>query len=271
MNEFEKQYYEDPSFWENEMLQDEVNKGRFKNTADLIPAKVKSLLDVGCGNGVFVNYLSEIRPDILLHAMDRSSKALEYVKTNKSEGDIVSMPFKDGEFECVTCLEVLEHLPKLAYEEAIKELVRVSSKYIIVSVPYMEILENSHTQCPSCKSIFNYELHLRNFTDEVFSSMFSDYGIKPIKVIKDGESKQFFGHYAFRRLFYKEQFKEWKSPICPICGYRERKQASVQNHKMNHSAKPPNGKWISYFTGLPKLFWPKETKYYWIIGLFEKS
>ncbi len=57
MNEFEKKYYEDESFWSDGMVTDESNIKRIKSTIELIPKDVKSLLDVGCGNGVFLNAL----------------------------------------------------------------------------------------------------------------------------------------------------------------------------------------------------------------------
>ena len=55
MSDFEKKYYESEKFWTGDVLQDEMNRNRISFTANLIPAEVKSLLDVGCGNGIFIN------------------------------------------------------------------------------------------------------------------------------------------------------------------------------------------------------------------------
>ena len=30
-------------------------------------------------------------------------------------------------------------------------------------------------------------------------------------------------------------------------------------------------KWIAYLTALPKMVWPKETRFYWIIGVFKRN
>jgi ubiquinone/menaquinone biosynthesis C-methylase UbiE len=163
MESFEKQYYESASFWEGEMLQDDNNKLRIKLTADLIPKGVKSLVDVGCGNGMFLNYLQKIRADLELLVIDRSETALSFVNTQKKVGDIISLPFEDNSFDCVTCLEVIEHLPHNIYEIALKELTRISKKYVIISVPFNEKIEDSYNKCPKCLSIFNYELHLRKY------------------------------------------------------------------------------------------------------------
>ncbi len=43
------------------------------------------------------------------------------------------LPFDDGQFDCVICIEVLEHLDNL--HAMFAELVRVSRKHIIVSLP----------------------------------------------------------------------------------------------------------------------------------------
>lgn len=274
MNELEKKYYEDASFWEGEMLQDNRNMERFGITIDLIPGDVSSILDAGCGNGVFVEHLSRQRPGIYVHALDRSKEALKHVHTDKTLGDVTNLPFENNAFDCVSCLEVIEHLPIPAYREALKELARVSRKYVLISVPYMEVLEDSYTRCPSCKTIFNWELHLRSFTDDSFKNLLNEYGFRNLSVRKAGGHRYLKFHRQFRKIFYPEQFLRWNSPICPLCGYEEKKSPEPQIVRSNgheRGAPQPKRKLISYITVLPKLIWPKETKYYWIIGLFEKQ
>ncbi len=133
MNNFEKEYYESERFWEGEALQDEGNIKRIKETASLIPPDTTSLVDIGCGNGVFVNYLQKEIPNLNLFAIDRSKSALKYVKTENKEGDIADIPLPDNSFDCVTCLEVIEHLPVGVFQKALSELVRISNKYVIIS------------------------------------------------------------------------------------------------------------------------------------------
>jgi len=45
----------------------------------------------------------------------------------------VALPFGDGTFECVICLDVLEHLEHI--HQVFSELVRVARTYVIVSLP----------------------------------------------------------------------------------------------------------------------------------------
>ena len=96
------------------------------------------VLDVGCGEGFVLEYLKEKLPHIHLCGLDLDRKALELAKARNNDmpfylGDIFHLPFADGSFDLVICLEVLEHLesPWLAVEE----LARVSSRDILVSVP----------------------------------------------------------------------------------------------------------------------------------------
>ncbi|MEP7278870.1 MAG: class I SAM-dependent methyltransferase [Bacteroidota bacterium] len=269
MNRFEQKYYESSTFWEGNMLQDAQNMERFEITKALLPADVSSLLDAGCGNGIFINQLSVQRSELSLHAMDRSESALRLVKVDKTIGDLSAMPFENASFDCISCLEVLEHLPIESFENSLKELSRISKKYLLISVPYDERLEDSYTKCPSCRTIFNYEMHLRTFNDDVFKKLLDEYGFKQIKVIKAGMSEHFKFHRSYRKLFYSEQFLVWNSPICPVCGYEDEKEMTHEQSG-NDIPRLPR-KLISYLSAVPKIIWPKEKKYYWIIGLFEKQ
>jgi ubiquinone/menaquinone biosynthesis C-methylase UbiE len=266
MESFEKQYYEDLAFWEEGMLMDENNKLRFQLTVNLVPEDVKSLADIGCGNGIFLNFLHLNRNEIVLTGVDRSSTALGFVKFNKQIAEINALPFEDNSFDCVTCLEVIEHLPHQVYEKALSELTRISKKYVIISVPYNENVEDGYTKCPSCKSIFNSDLHLRNFQESEMSGLLMHTGFIEKKTQTFGDCFKFLGHDLFRKLFYPEQILQWQSPICPICGYTDNSKEVTTTNTSKESKKL-----ITRFTSIPKLFWPKVKRHYWIMSLYEKN
>ena len=52
----EQKSYEIDDLWRHEHITD-IDKKRIESLAGIIPEDVKSVLDVGCGNGIFINYL----------------------------------------------------------------------------------------------------------------------------------------------------------------------------------------------------------------------
>lgn len=271
-NDFERAYYESDTFWVGEMVQDAANQKRIQLTAEYVKPDVQSVIDVGCGNGVFLKYLNRVSPHLHLVGVDRSETALRYVDVQKIEANIDKIPVDDHSFDCVTCLEVLEHLPVNIYERSLDELARISKKYLIVSVPYKEILEHSYTKCPNCKTIFNRELHLRSYDENNLRNLFVERGFECVGSITTGTASHYKGHRKFVEIFYPEALQAWKSPICPICGYTGNiKQSTPLQNDLNHSSPGKKRKLISYLTFLPKLFWPKERKDYWIIALFRRT
>lgn len=104
----------------------------------LAPLDPKKILDAGCGEGFTLSRFYELKIGKSLEGIDYSSDAIKIGKQvhphlNIKRGDIYSLVYKDNFFDLVTCMEVLEHLENP--EKALKEVERVSSKYVLLTVP----------------------------------------------------------------------------------------------------------------------------------------
>jgi SAM-dependent methyltransferase len=84
-----------------------------------------SLLDVGCDEAP----LKKLLPECTYTGVDIGGSPDIQLNLEESE----SLPFKDGQFDCVVCTDVLEHLDNL--HKVFNELLRVSNRCVIVSLP----------------------------------------------------------------------------------------------------------------------------------------
>lgn len=111
----------------------------YENVAEMVgPLSPESVLDAGCGEGETLDRLAGILPSSPV-GIDLNPESVEFAgrrlpEAKISTGDILDLPFADGEFDLVLCLEVLEHLPDPA--AGLAELARVSGGDIVVSVPH---------------------------------------------------------------------------------------------------------------------------------------
>ncbi|OGH02248.1 MAG: hypothetical protein A2798_03950 [Candidatus Levybacteria bacterium RIFCSPHIGHO2_01_FULL_37_17] len=99
---------------------------------------INSVLDVGCGEGFTMQRMKDAGIGKTREGVEYSKDAIAIAKKlypdlNIKQGDIYNLPYKANSFELLVCTEVLEHLeyPK----KALLELVRVSKKYVLLSVP----------------------------------------------------------------------------------------------------------------------------------------
>jgi ubiquinone/menaquinone biosynthesis C-methylase UbiE len=101
-----------------------------------------SLLDVGSGRGAFLWPLLDQFPELTVVAIDQSKQRASDLEAVHLGGvsrltafrkDLTSLDFHEAQFDVVTTLEVLEHIPN--YEAAIQEAVRVAQRFVIASVP----------------------------------------------------------------------------------------------------------------------------------------
>ncbi len=155
----------------------------FEATLDELFARAapRSLLDVGCGEGVLTErWARRIDGPVVgidlddpgLHAQwaQRSAPNLEY-RVMKAE----RLPFADGEFDVATAIEVLEHVPDPAHTVA--EMARVARRHLLVSVPREPLWRALNVARGAyVKDLGNTPGHLNHWSKRSFVELLSRHG-----------------------------------------------------------------------------------------------
>lgn len=90
-----------------------------------------TVLDAGCGEyglSAFVDAKSVVGVDVI--PTDSKIDGFTFI-----HGSIISLPFAERSFSIAASVDVLEHLPEAIRPEAIKQLVNVADKTIIITFP----------------------------------------------------------------------------------------------------------------------------------------
>lgn len=265
----EIQYYEYDGFW-NPMVSPlgDTDRERVRDILFMVPPDVQTILDVGCGNGIFCNFVSEQRSSCRITAVDRSEAALNYVMIPKVRGEITALPWPNASFDCVTALEVLEHLPTQTFLRARREIARLAKKYIVVSVPNRQLLGRDLTECPACKSRFDPDLHVRSFDASRLQTLFSDYGYTCQRVQEIGWYEYRIGLSTLYRIRKIGQRSSMNSPLCPICGFENQNLLSTSNLSAGQKHLTRQNPVASYARRVAKIAWPMAKTSRWIVALY---
>jgi ubiquinone/menaquinone biosynthesis C-methylase UbiE len=154
-----------------------------RNLADLFDStSPESLLDIGCGEGVLTQrWARQLAPgrvvgldleDPLLAAewAQRSEPNLEYV-VHKAE----DLPFEDGEFDLVTAIEVLEHVPDP--EHTFAEMARCAARHVLVSVPHEPLWRGLNmARGAYWSTLGNTPGHVNHFSKRAIVALANQYG-----------------------------------------------------------------------------------------------
>lgn len=99
---------------------------------------VRSVLEVGVGEGFLSGFLSEHYPEIAFTGIDLDRHDLEnlrdkFPRIDARQGSVYELAAL-GQFELVLCAEVLEHLERPA--DALEQIAGAKPRYAIFSVPH---------------------------------------------------------------------------------------------------------------------------------------
>jgi SAM-dependent methyltransferase len=214
VSELETRYYEQDELWSHH-AGDGDSAVMLQTIERIIPDDVRSVLDVGCGNGVISDRLAE-RFDVV--GGDRSMAALRHVRSAAVQLSGDNLPFADSSFDLVLCTDVLEHLDDALEQRVIRELCRVSRRYVLICVPHAEPLPHFAITCPQCGSTFHAHHHQRSYVPERFLSVegatvrrWTSFGARWPCV--DAEAAA-----SMRRITGASY--RFPYPVCPTCGAR---------------------------------------------------
>lgn len=118
----------------------------------LLEGGPKNVLEIGVGDKVLKNYLIE-NTDIKYTAIDIDKDLKPDVV-----GDVRHLPFADNSFDTVCAFEVLEHIPFESFEQALKEMKRVSKKNVLISLPHFGPPIQLYVKLPFIKFSFSFKI-----------------------------------------------------------------------------------------------------------------
>jgi hypothetical protein len=168
------------------------------------------------------------------------------------------LPFPDRAFDLVLATEILEHIPGELYSEVLNELERVADKYLLVTVPNSENLNENSAVCPSCGSRFHIWGHMRSYTPSSLGDLFPAF--KAGRIIAFGESV---GCYNTLLLWLRQSVAgrwQWENrTICHVC----------------QAVTPPTARWpflARVCDFLNYRFWaPFFKRRSWLLGLYVRK
>ena len=156
----------------------------FERTLDELfeQADPRSLLDVGCGEGVLTHRWARRLGDRRVVGIDLDDPQLRALWEQRRSPNLTyqvmkaeNLPFAEGEFDVATAIEVLEHVPDP--EHTVAEMARVASGHLLVSVPREPLWRGLNVARGAyLRDLGNTPGHLNHWSKRSFVSLLSRHG-----------------------------------------------------------------------------------------------
>lgn len=110
----------------------------------LSKSKPASVLDVGCGEGVFTTIAADTSNGVYVVGGDLSKSTLLRAKVGTREKnvdlivcDVENLPFLDGSFDCVIAVNILHHLLSLSPISEISRVIKHGGPFFVCDHAYL--------------------------------------------------------------------------------------------------------------------------------------
>jgi SAM-dependent methyltransferase len=231
-----------------------------------IAPDVHSILDVGCGDGRFLRWLPDTYWKV---GLDFSWRPLAWLQGVGIQGTVEALPFAERSFDLITAFEVLEHLPEEIYDRALRELERVSRKYIIISVPNREVLAESLVRCPRCSCFFHPSWHVRSFDEAALGVLSRGFRMVESRAVGPTAS------YSGSRLGTMAVLIAGRRPppvaVCPQCGYSQVCRAPSPGDTGPSSASEQSPSLRSVLRRLVRALIFRVNRPYWLLATYVRE
>jgi 2-polyprenyl-3-methyl-5-hydroxy-6-metoxy-1,4-benzoquinol methylase len=145
-------------------------------------AAPRSILDVGCGEGVLTGEWAERLGDGRIVGIDLDDPELRAEWERRARPNLEfrveeasSLSFADGEFDLACAIEVLEHVPEP--EATLAEMARVASRHLLVSVPREPLWRGLNVARGAyLRDLGNTPGHVNHWSKRAFVALLSRYG-----------------------------------------------------------------------------------------------
>lgn len=210
-------YYEVDALWDREKYVTGYERDRLMAGLDFIPAEAKSLIDIGCGNGAFLSFAEQARPDMEMVGVDPSGAAVarRWCKSDVMQASAFKLPFADGSFDMACTMAVLEHIPADKIPSATAEIKRLAKRWILLNLPYRE--QRTRIKCPACNCGFDPHLHLRSYDDAKIAALWDGFTERKRLVLSGQEA--IIPYTALRVMKFEPTAARFPNAICPQCGW----------------------------------------------------
>lgn len=204
-----------------------------------LPSGVRTVLDVGCGDGTITNVLAD---DVDITGVDISEQALQYVRAPTTVAGADDLPFDDRSFDAVLLAEVIEHLEPKTFDRALSEAARVARSTILITVPNRESLKGSARRCPRCGEHFSPWRHQRSFRPSDLRGLVRGFNTEVVEEI--GPLTQFPTALdgTLVRLKYRDRLLF--PAVCPACGLEGERPSGTPLEALPDSSAP---RWLRFF------------------------
>jgi ubiquinone/menaquinone biosynthesis C-methylase UbiE len=108
---------------------------------------INSILDIGCGQGVFVNDMTEIFNIPNVYGLDiaavKLNKHIQNDKITWLDSQAHDIPLNDNSVEYITSFDCLEHVLEEDVDTIVNEFYRVCTKGLILRITYRQAYERT--------------------------------------------------------------------------------------------------------------------------------